>query len=109
MGVWYRLGRGLGALSLMWACAATGQTPSLTLIAPPAGRTQTAVSAISAVGRFVTGFTTDSGSARRGFTWSRETGVIEWGSMPNIPFPSLPSGISNDGSTVVGTTGTLNT
>lgn len=92
------------AATVAAACTATvmGQTPSLTLIAPPAGRSQTFVSALSMDGRTVTGYTRDENFVERGFTWTRGAGMDEWGARVGIPVSTNPTGISSDGSTIVG-------
>lgn len=88
------------AFALSMGCVA--QTPSLTLIAPPAGRTQTFVSALSMDGRVVTGYTRDANFVERGFTWTREGGMDEWGARADIPLSTNPFAMSSDGSVIVG-------
>lgn len=95
-----RIAAGTGVAVLATTCWA--QTPSLTFIPPPAGRLDSFVSGISADGRYATGYSYPGATTYSGFTWTREGGLNDWGSSPGVPSPTVPVGISNDGSVVTG-------
>lgn len=87
-------------LGLPATCIA--QTPSLTLINPGPGRIDSFGRAISADGQTVTGYTLDSNSVTRGYSWTRQGGLNEWGALPNVPLNANPVALSASGTDAVG-------
>lgn len=102
--LWARYAWGVTAAVIVTCTQlATGQTPSLTLIPPPAGRIDTFAGGLSSDGRFLTGYTQTSNGTKYGFTWTRSGGLNEWGSGAGVPTSTRPVSISDDGSVATGT------
>lgn len=100
MRVWHALGIlgglvGLGSL-------AVAQTPSLTLIPTPAGRNGVFATCMTPDGNQIVGYTIANGGIRRGMTWTHTGGLVEWGGNPDVPLSTVPYGVSNTGSVIVG-------
>lgn len=96
------LALGVGAIVFGMSGVCLGQIPSLTLIGAPQGRIHTLANAVSADGSTTVGFTQASGGVDRGFSWTRSSGINEWGALPSVPNYTLARAVTANGSAVFG-------
>lgn len=85
---------------------AEAQTPSFNFVGIAPGGNRSHITALSADGRVATGYTEYPIGTNRetSFTWSQAGGRTDFGLLPGFTVNNRPSGISADGSVVVGVT-----
>jgi probable HAF family extracellular repeat protein len=94
--------RALAALSLA-AAVTYAQAQTLQVIPPFPGGFYSHLTGISADGSVVAaGNVLPSGEIDRGFTWTSASGAQDIGFLPGFTLASIPTGLSGNGSTVVG-------
>jgi uncharacterized membrane protein len=92
---------GMTLLAGVAGSMATAQTPSLTLIEPPAGRRESFGMSISADGSTAVGWSTVTGRDSA-FSWTRSGGLNDFGSSLGTETFTRARGVSANGSTIVG-------
>lgn len=83
--------------------ALSGARGQFYAVMPAPNCTESKVTGLSADGRTASGWSADFlYSHQPGFTWSAATGLNNFGGLPGMPDQTYASGISGDGSTIIG-------